>query len=436
VAEDRIIWMNKNPRLRLLLTALVFVVAIYIYRPVPSALGPCNIGYESLNLSCSLASTGTFSSPFGVLPTGPSAHLAPLFPWVVASLIRHFGDKPAASDMLEWMAALALAFQLSLWPWVALRLGMGFASGLIAAALWLPMGFDLFPEWEAIYVPLLILILVLFTYRILREHVSTAFVALGGVLWGILFLLNPVPLLTFLASAIWAAIFAPLRRVQKLALMLIPLAVISPWVIRNYELFHHFILIRDNLGTELWLANNSCATFSFKVNRSIGCFSHPNESLAEARLVASSGEYEFNQAKLRDALTWIKANPGKFAILTKQRFMAYWFFNPRGIFFDGRHVPLGILILWVVAPLSLVGLWILFRRDRISAGLCLLWTVLFPPIYYFLSFTPRYRLPLMWVSIIPASFALSEAARKVWSRLKKSYGATAAPVQSPAKIVV
>jgi hypothetical protein len=429
-------WMNKNQRIRILLTTLVFVVALYRYFPVPSALGPCNIGYESLNLSCSLARTGNFSNPYGVLPTGPSAHLAPLFPWMVSLLIRRLGDEPAVSNILVWMAALTLALQLSLWPWIAGRLGMGFAPGLIAAALWLCVGFGLYPEWEATYVALLILILVLCTNRLLKKQVSTAFVSMTSILWGTLFLLNPVPLLVYLAITIWAVFFSKIRRAQKLALMLIPLAILSPWLVRNYEVFHHFILIRDNLGTELWLANNPCSTFSFNVNRSIKCFDHPNESIAEARKLAASGEYEYNQAKLRDALAWIKDNPRKFASLTRQRFLAYWFFSPRGIFFDGRHLPLGILILWAVTPLSLAGLWMLFKKDRTAAGLCLVWMLLFPPIYYLLSFTPRYRFPLLWVSFIPASFVLSEAGQNVWHRLRKYHGASAAPVQTAVKSIL
>jgi hypothetical protein len=430
---------NKNQRLRILLTVLVFVIAFYRYWPVAYPYGPCVVGYESMKLGCSLASTGTFSNPFSVMPTGPSAHLAPLFPWMISLLIRRFGDQPAVMSTLIWMAAFTLALQISLWPWVARWLGMGFASGVIAAALWLRVQFLLDPEWEAVYVALLMVVLVVCMYRILKEQASTAFVSLTGALWGIVLLFNPAPLFAYLGVTVWAVFFSPIRRAQKLALVLIPLAVISPWLIRNYEVFHHFILIRDNLGMEMSLGNNACATFSFNVNRSIQCFNHPNESMAEASKVAASGEYEYNQAKLHEALAWIKGNPRKFASLTNERFLAFWFFNPHGLFVDGRHLPVWILILFSVTPLSLVGLWILFKKDRTAAGLCLLYMLLFPPIYYVTTYSPRFRFPLLWVSFIPASFVLSEVAQEIWHRLRKSYRApeaTDAPVQSPAKLVV
>jgi hypothetical protein len=221
--------------------------------------------------------------------------------------------------------------------------------------------------------------------------------------------------------ALWILCIRPMPRVQKLALALMPFAVISPWLVRNYEVFHHIVLIRDNLGTELWNSNNACATFSFKINRSINCFQHPNESLAEASKVRAMGEYDYNQEKLREALAWIKDNPGKFAELTKQRFLAFWFFTPGRGYFSGGHIPASILMIWLTAPLSVGGLWLLSKNQRNTAGICLVWLILFPVIYYIIQFTPRYRYPIWWASLLPASFIVKEAALRVWQRVRKSH---------------
>ena len=428
--------MEKNQRVRILLTALIFVGTLYRYWPLDFPLGPCRIGYESLEIACSLAHNASFSDPFMFLQTGPSAHVAPLFPMMVSVVIKWLGDGPPAMNALQWVGTFMLAFQLSLWPWITERLGMGFATGIIGATAWILVGFIVDPMWEAPYVAFLILILVLCMHRILREQVSTLFVSLTGVLSGIILLLNPVSLLAYMALTIWITFFRRIRRIQKLALIIIPFVVISPWLVRNYQVFHHFIFIRDNLGIELSITNNSCATFSFKFNQWTSCYNHPNESVTEARKVLASGEYEYNQAKLREALAWIRNNPGKFADLTKQRFLAFWFYSPGGHYFSGRNIPGSILIIWAVMPLSIMGLWLLFHRDRIVAGICLVWLVLFPPIYYFLAFIPRYRYPILWASLMPASFFLSELAQGIWQRLRKSYGAPTASVQSSANLTV
>ena len=93
----------------------------------------------------------------------------------------------------------------------------------------------------------------------------------------------------------------------------------------------------------------------------------------------ASGEYAYNQAKLQEASAWITNNPGRFATLTWQRFLAFWFYTPDRSHLPGQHIPAGIAIIWLVMPLSIAGLWMLFKTDRISAGLCLAWLILFPP---------------------------------------------------------
>jgi len=419
--------MEKNRRLRWLVAALIFVGALYRYWPIDSPLGPCGSGYESLELACSIAHKASFSDPFTV-PTGPSAHLAPLFPFLVSTLIRWLGDGPAAMNAVQWMGTLVVALQLSLWPWVAKRLGMGFVSGAIGAGGWLLVGFVLLPMWEAAHVAILVLILVMCMHQILSKQVPTGFVLLTGVLWGITFLFNPVALLAYTALTLWIICFRRIQRVQKLVLIIIPFLVISPWLVRNYQVFHHFVLIRDNLGLELSISNNPCATFSFRTNRSANCYHHPNESVAEAGKVRALGEYVYNQTKLREALGWMKDNPARFADLTKQRFLAFWFYSPGRNYFAVRHIPLSILIIWLTTPLSIGGLWLLLKNDRNAAGLCLAWLVLFPAVYYFVAFVPRYRYPILWASFMPASFLLTEVVQEVWQGRRKSNAAPAARV--------
>lgn len=413
--------IESNPRLRVFVGVLIFIAALYRYWPMPAAIGPCGTGYESLELACSLAHKGAFADPFTPLPTGPSAHVAPLFPALVSGLVKWFGDGPAASNAVQWMATLTLALQLSLWPWAARRLGMGFLSGMIGALGWLAVGFILLPMWESPQVGLLVLLLAVCTRRILREKASAGFASMTGVLWGITFLFNPVPVFAYAALTVWALCLARIPRMHRLALVAVPLAILFPWLVRNYEVFHHPVLIRDNLGTELWSSNNPCATYSFRENRAANCFRHPNESIDEAAQVRAKGEYEYNREKLREALAWMKNNPGKFADLTKQRFLAFWFYVPGGSYFAGRHIPVSIWIIWLAFPLSLAGLWLLFRTDRASAWICLAWLALFPPVYYFVEFIPRYRYPILWATFLPASFALERAAEALWQRFRKHF---------------
>src|SRR5258707_8832469 len=68
--------------------ASLFSGIVYLLLSPLSGIGP---GPESLNLARSLASHGTFADPYHAMPTGYSAHLAPLYPLLLAAVLRLFG---------------------------------------------------------------------------------------------------------------------------------------------------------------------------------------------------------------------------------------------------------------------------------------------------------------------------------------------------------
>jgi hypothetical protein len=386
------------------------------YEPRHPSRHLCGIGYEALEIGCSLAHKGTFSDPFRFLETGASAHIAPAFPAVVALIIRVFGDQADGAYFLQWVGALVLALQLSFWPFLSRRLGMGFTAGVLGAFAFLFAGIVLLPMWEAVHVGLFAVTLAYCAHRILAGVPSWPLVVFISVLWGITFLLNPVPLFAFLALLVWSWFSNKISKQKKFALAAIPLLVITPWFIRNYKVFGHFVMIRDNLGLELAVSNNSCAPFWFWGNFHGDCFRnlHPDESITEAEKVRDMGEYEYNQARLREAREWIRQNPGSFLKVSSQRLVAFWFPTPTGNPFSDQRVSAQMLVVWLLALLSAPGLWLLWRKDRAAAGIVLIWLVLFPPVYYFIQYDVRYRYPILWATFLPGCFFLTDVARGVW----------------------
>jgi len=392
----------------------IFAIALHRYHPVPVRTGACGTGYEGLELGCSLALKGTFSDPFLAMPTGPSAHLAPLFPATFAIVIRAVGTGPEAILVLQWIAALALAIQLALWPFAAKRLGMGFAAGALGAAAWLLIRYTLYPMWEAVYVAALTLLIACLVCHILTERFSPLHVVITGLVCGVALLFNPVTLIVFAALGVLVGFSARIPRVVKLLLFAVPVLMISPWLVRNFGTFHHFVPIRDNFGLELSIGNNPCSTFWFLANEARNCYDHPNTNRAEAMQVRTLGEYEYNQHKLREALRWIRDNPRHFVGLTVRRFAAFWLPSTTGNPFAERNVPPKLMLTWVLVLMGIPGMWLLWRRSRISAGICLLWLVFFPPVYYFIQFDARYRFPIIWAIFLPACFLVTEVVGEIW----------------------
>ncbi len=399
-----------------LIAALIFGATLFTYYTPYHPHRLCGVGYESLQIACSLAHTGTFSDPFQTMPTGPSAHLAPLYPAFLALLMKWFGENSYAGFAMGWAVIGVIGIHLALLPFLARRFRFGFSTGVVAAAAFLFAQISPFVIWESFYVALLAMVLSWLMYDIVTQTPSTAKIVSISVLWGVLLGLAVVPVLVLLAWLVWIFLATQLPRRQKLALLLLPFVIISPWLVRNYSVFGHFIFMRDNLGLELAVSNNACAAFSFKANELTMCFEekHPNKGFAEAERVRQLGEYEYNRVRMREALDWIQHNPKTFFTITVQRAVAFWFPSPTGNPFEATATPRGILLGWFMVLLSLPGLWLMWKKNREATTIVLLWLLLFPPIYYVIQFDIRYRDPIVWATFLPAGFFIVEVAKGVW----------------------
>lgn len=403
-----------------LIAALVFGATCYSYYQPYHSQPLCGTGYESLQLACSLAQKGTFSNPFRSMPTGPSAHLSPLYPALVAFLVRCFGEETGAGLAMGWAAMTVVGLHLALLPFLSRRFNLGFSTGVVAAAIFLLAKIPLFVMWESFYVALLTIVLSWLMYEIVTGKPSVAKVIVTAFLWGILLWTAVVPVLILLAWLAWVFIATKLPRSQKLTLLILPFLIISPWLVRNYRTFGHFVFMRDSLGLELATSNNPCATLWLKLNEATGCFAsnHPNDGFEQAQRLLQLGEYQYNQQRMHEALEWIHANPGRFATLTGWRIVLFWFPSGTPNPFAAVGTPLGFLVVWFMSLLSLPGIWLMWRKNREATAVILLWLLLFPPIYYVVQFDLRYRHPILWATFLPAAFFIVEMAKGVWSALR------------------
>ncbi len=408
-------------RCRLIVSAFLFIAALLRYWVSydPSASVPRHP--ETYRIAYNLYEHGQFANPFIAAETGLSAHLAPVFPSLLAGLMMIFGDKSAGVYAIQLVAVLVLALQLSLYPFFSRTLGMGSLSGAIGASLWILAKPCPFYGWEAFYASFALAgACGLYRRHLALQRPAGSTWVLGCVM-GLLSLLVPtaLPVLgTWLTWDIWQrrAVFF---KKFLLPLVLLPAVIVLPWTIRNYHVFHRFILVRDDLGLELAVSNNDCAQFSMEQNFN-GCFQrfHPNRSPQEVRKVIDLGEPDYNQLRLREALDWIKAHPRRFARLSIYRFIAWWMPTESGTLryadYAGKGRQLERFVIYLMTLLSSAGLMILFRRDFKSAVVCASCLAVFPTIYYFVEYQDRYRYPVMWLTFLLGALPISSFARRVY----------------------
>jgi len=433
--------MSRQKRLCSIACLLLFVAALsryWIYDRTESV--PHDP--ESFRLAWTLAEKGQFANPFAALDTGPSAHMGPVFPANVALLIRVFGGGTSGAYAIKFAATLLLAAHLALFPLFSRALGMGELNGVIAACVWIAAKVGIAATinhqpttmfgWESFYValPLAIAICGFRRYLDSSPNGSTRLAWWIGCTMGIAILTSPTVatiFVGFLALLLWKD-KRPVFQKANWLLIVLPAVIVTPWIIRNFVVFDRLILVRDNLGLELSISNNDCAKFGIAQNLESGCFAklHPNVNMDEARKVLDYGEPKYNDLKIREALSWITSHPARFFRLCALRVAAFWMppatGGPYSLRGPGRRLErIGI---YLVTPLSVAGLLMLYRRDRLSASLCLICLALFPVVYYTVQYEWRYRYPILWVTFLLGCLPITSVAQWIYlavsSKLKIS----------------
>lgn len=356
-----------------------------------------NFGLETGRIARSLSEGNGFSSPFQQ-PSGPTAWLAPGYPWLVSLLFRIFGIYSPASAL----AILILNSLLSaLTCIVVYRLGRDFYDGnvaLIAAAL-----YALAPGsiWSAIggiwdvNASTLLMGMVLWLLRELDLRPESMLALQAAACAGVLALFNPSCLSVYAVGLVWIA----LRRHRQFpalwpvfgVLIAIPAAISMPWLIRNELVLGRFVL-KSNFGTELRIGNNPTA-----INSAAGdaMLLHPaNREFARYKQL---GEIAYTSECGRQAIAFIRANPATFLTLVVRRIAVFW----TGVSGNNWKSTLKTRMdLSLAKRLALVG-WTALALFGLAAGfrpgehmLLLLPLLVYPWVFYITHVTVRYRSPL------------------------------------------
>ena len=333
---------------------------------------------ESGSIAGRLLTTGQFSDPFNY-PTGPTAHLAPVYPVIVAL----FFLTPFAALFLALFNATVLGTGAVLLAAISRRI-FGNVFAAVAAATLFILGSRVALHFEAFLAATLMLAA---AYASLRERKAAA-----SIWCGLSFLTNPASLLSLpLIAAIRGRRFAAIVSGSALLMCV-------PWIARNWIVLGAPYFVRDNLGFELYLSNADSSTAEMEVNP-VFISQHPGLNRSEAAKVAFYGESRYYRMRFQNAIGWITAHPKKFLSLTAQRIWYYWFPSLR----EGwQAYPY-----WAITVLGFTGAW-LSRRNKI-VSLWFLAGIAYSLLYVFIQASARYRYPSLWIQSLPAGYALAVA---------------------------
>jgi hypothetical protein len=377
---------------------LTYVFALRTYQHIDTA--------ELVLVARCLSNNHFFGNPFPV-PTGPTAIVAPGYALLLSLIYSMFGTGIGAQAVQETICSLVTSLGIGaivLFSESAeYKLRVGVFAGALGALLPTKLWIETKGAWSTPYDSLILVLLATLTLRQWKRPQFTLSLAiLNGFLWGLAMLFAPA-FFPILVGFLLAGLFIFTKERPKYTrwaclLLVVSFLVLTPWTIRNYRELGGFFFIRDNLGLEVYNANNDRARPTLEENLKLPKRVHPNDNPMEAAELARLGELRYNQDKLKVAVRWIVDHPKQFSILSAQRFLHFWFPSSNQMW---KRIVSGAITL-----LALTGFVLSCRTYRLAAvNIAVIWLV-YPPIYYLVQADPRYPYPIYWTLLLMAAVSI------------------------------
>jgi hypothetical protein len=305
----------------------VFVLALALRLSV-IWLRPLEEHAENIKAGFTLAKHRYLGDPF-MIATGPTAHVSPAYPLLVAGVRAITPSDGACMRTLSVILAVVTSCNIAALIPISRALKLPRGSGTIAALMWLVPLFawiELSGEFETtLIVTVLLGLMTLVMRTVEQEHPTVVTGARLGLVSGLAAYFTPTVLpMTVLATLTGAR----LVRWKPRTLLVVSAGgalafalVILPYTLRNHHTFGAWFFMRDNFGLELAISNGPHARALQIENLAAGgtLNIHPSSAPGPAMMVRELGEVEYNRRLQRAAIAWIAANPRAFVKLVAAR---------------------------------------------------------------------------------------------------------------------
>jgi len=368
--------------------ALIFLVHLgvqgYFLSKVPARYLVPHTRWEVPAVAMALYERGEFSDPY-CLPTGPTAHMPPFHPFMMAVIFHLLGPTLAAGYAIWIVGDMFYAVMYAMLPWLGDRLGLGRMAGMVGG-----LAGAVFPRWPGYVEGLAAVAIGLMMVAFLRRWEAGRATARGSLLLGLAIGLSfyvtpsllPVPLGMLVFELV---LLRDPRRWRRAALALLGMALAcAPWIWRNDRALGGLFFMRSNFGLELRMGNHEGAGANLNLSARGGTERHPRTREDEARKVQQLGELEYMRRAGREATDWIRGHPGAFLRLTGLRVAQFWL-GP----LDDPPLAIGTTILTLLAALGIRRALPRLSVPRRAAILIPL--VTYPLVYYVVGYEARYR---------------------------------------------
>lgn len=396
---------------------MLYITLAHSYR-IPNVQDHFTFGYEMGRVGRALATGYGYADPFNG-HTGPTAWVPPLYPLLIAGAFKLFGIYTALSAWVLLVVNSIFSAATAVFIYHIARRCYGRRAALWSAWIWAlypaAMQYAVRQIWEMALTCMLFTAVIALAVKMRgitpreapdadeKPRQTTKQWLLFGLLWALIGLSNSTLLLFLPACGIWVLLGSPTKAVwmRAIASGLVFIAVVSPWMVRNYRVFHAIVPFRSNFGAELYEGNNPEA-MGLPWGKTVN-------GEAEIRRYEELGEPRYAKRQGALAAAWISAHPSRFLELSLKRFYFFWSTVPHPA--TKREFLIFVRDINYCVPniLAILGLALALRRRKPAAWLFLWAFLLLPLTYYFVTVGARFRHPLEPLIVILSVFLFQSA---------------------------
>ena len=403
---------------------LIGLYSAFRWRPWV-VVNPAMSGGEVTQIAKSIVSGKGFGNPLGLVDTGPTAWVCPVYTYLVANVFRVGGIYTTESRLM--LLALNCIFAgLTIFPIYGIaKRTFGTNAAICASWMWvvLPSAWQIPVRltWDSALNALSFAVIFWATVAMRGQRRLLTWIGYGA-LWaaGALINASTISLAPFLFGwLLWELHKQSVPWFRPLAIALVVFVLgVAPWTLRNYLAFGKFIPLRSNFGLVLWMGNHSdSVTFDG--------FSSPYGNQEQATIYQQMGEIKYMAAKKHEAYAFIRSHAERTLVKTVRNAWTFWFgvtdreTNP---WYGGSpYWSIDFIANAAIILLGLTGL-VLALRSRNSSALVYLAVVLFfPPLYYLTRPALRFRFTIEPILVVLAAYGAVCIFN--WVRGKSDYAA-------------
>jgi hypothetical protein len=356
------------------------------YHVVEDDTNHFGFGWEMGRVAASIAEGKGFASPLPS-PTGPTAIVGPIYPLLLSAIFKVFGTYSVGSAIAVRILQSILSSLTCVFLYLCGRDTMGERVGRLAAIVWsvfpLNIFFTVTKVWETSLTA--ILAAALFWYMVeTGNSLSSKRWSKTGALLGIAALVNTSLVVLIVPIGLFALWRNRIRALLPTFVgALTCLALVSPWLVRNYIVFGKGML-RSNFPLEFRIGNNELS-YGQKMESL-----HPSNTPALNQHWSQVGEQRFMEEDRELNARYVNSHPGRFAFSIMNRIVNYW---------TGAWVrsvsgfPNVLSVICATSLLSLLGflgLWRLYSSDNPTARNYAGCLAVYPIVYYITTSQPRF----------------------------------------------